>query len=111
MQIAQESQDGILILLPQGRLDAHTSGEFESFVLQAIDGGAKKLLIDATQLEYLSSAGLRALLAATKKMRTLAGTIALCSLQPQLKEIIEIAGFNSLIPVYADRPAALAAVA
>jgi len=111
MEIPLESEGDVTILCPAGRLDAHTSPEFERFVLETISGGSSKLLIDGAQLEYLSSAGLRALLAATKKIRSQNGNIGLCSLKPQLIEIIEIAGFNSLIPVYPDRQSALAALA
>lgn len=111
MEIPLETQGNITILSPSGRLDAHSSPEFEKFVLEKIEAGTAKLLIDGANLDYLSSAGLRALLAATKKVRSLNGNIGLCSLKPQLNEIIEIAGFNSLIPIYPDRESALAALA
>jgi len=111
MEITLETNGAVTVLLPNGRLDAHTAPEFENFVLEKIEGGAHKLLIDADGLDYLSSAGLRALLSATKKIRSLQGNLALCSLKPQLAEIIQIAGFDTLIPIYPDREAALAAVA
>jgi len=109
MDIAFSPVDGVILVSPTGRLDAHSAADFEARLGAEIDGGAKQLVIDGTGLEYLSSAGLRALLGITKKIRTSGGTIALCHLQPQLVEIMEIAGFNSLIPTYPDQAAAVAA--
>jgi len=111
MQLSQETAQNVTIITPEGRLDAQTAAAFEAQALAIVTEGAHRLLIDGTKLDYMSSAGLRALLAVTKKVRSLSGSIGLCHLQPQLKEIIEIAGFQSLIPVYPDRTTAVAGLA
>jgi len=57
------------------------------------------LLFNLGELEYLSSAGLRVLLSAAKEMRRRDGKIVLCALNEFVKEIFEVSGFQSLIPI------------
>jgi anti-sigma B factor antagonist len=92
-----------------GRLDTATCGQLDAFLARAIEGGAHKLVFDLAQLEYLSSAGLRTLLATAKRLRPLGGRVAVCSLTPAVQDVFRIAGFGSLMPVVADVEAALTA--
>lgn len=83
----------------EGRLDAVTSKEFEDRVVQAIDQGEKHLLFDFASLDYISSAGLRALLTAKKKLGGSGGKIVLAGLKKTVHEVIEIAGFTPLFVI------------
>ncbi|MGD8261784.1 MAG: STAS domain-containing protein, partial [Desulfobacterales bacterium] len=62
-------------------------------------GDTNKLLFDLGALEYLSSAGLRVLLTAAKEIKRRDGKIVLCALNEFVKEIFEVSGFQSLIPI------------
>ena len=62
-------------------------------------GQTSRVLFDLSSLEYLSSAGLRVLLGAAKEMRRKDGKIVLCALNEFVKEIFEVSGFQSLIPI------------
>ncbi len=62
-------------------------------------GQTTRLLFNLGALEYLSSAGLRVLLSAAKEIRRREGKIVLCSLNEFVKEIFEVSGFQSLIPI------------
>jgi anti-anti-sigma factor len=68
-------------------------------VKEALKGQTTRLLFDLSALEYLSSAGLRVLLTAAKEMRRKDGKLVLCSLNEFVKEIFEVSGFQSLIPI------------
>jgi anti-anti-sigma factor len=91
-----------------GRLDSATGPTFEKDLLGRIDGGGRRLLLDFTELQYISSAGLRIVLLAAKKMKSAGGRLALCSLNPQIAEVFAISGFTNILDIHPSRDAALA---
>jgi anti-anti-sigma factor len=99
MEITQKEENGIIFISIKGRLDADSSPEAERVVKEALSEQVTRVLFNLDALEYLSSAGLRVLLSAAKEMRRRDGKIALCSLNEFVKEIFEVSGFQSLIPI------------
>ena len=99
MEISQKEENGIVFIAIKGRLDADSSPEAEQVVKDVLKGQTSRLLFDLGNLEYLSSAGLRVLLSAAKEMRRKEGKIVLCALNEFVKEIFEVSGFQSLIPI------------
>ena len=99
MEITQKEENGILFFTIIGRLDADSSPEAERVVKDALKGQTTRVLFNLAALEYLSSAGLRVLLGAAKEMRRKDGKIVLCALNEFVKEIFEVSGFQSLIPI------------
>lgn len=110
MEITQEKQDSINVLGLQGRLDAATSGSLDEKLTALVDAGEAKVLVDCRELDYISSAGLRVLLAAAKQFKKLEGSIALSTLNPNVKQVFEISGFTSIFPIYATREEAVQAL-
>ncbi len=92
--------DDIQVVRPQGRLDSATSPTFEKSLIGTIDGGARRLVLDFSELQYISSAGLRIVLLAAKRMKSSGGRLALCSLSRQISEVFEISGFSSILDIY-----------
>lgn len=92
-----------------GRLDdrSHLEAERELLALVA-SAGRPYLVLDCARLEYLSSAGLRALISAFKRMKARGGAIALCEMRPDVREIIEISGLRAVFTLHATRAEALA---
>jgi anti-sigma B factor antagonist len=99
MEVIEKKQNGICILGLLGRLDSNTSPEFEKKIFEVIEDGTKSLIVDFESLDYISSAGLRVLLKATKELKRSDGKIVLCSMKEYIKEVFEIAGFVSLFPI------------
>jgi anti-anti-sigma factor len=99
MEIIQKEENGIVSIAIKGRLDADSSPEAEKIVKDAIKDQTTRILFNLASLEYLSSAGLRVLLGAAKEMRRKDGKIVLCALNEFVKEIFEVSGFQSLIPI------------
>jgi anti-anti-sigma factor len=100
--------DDICEMRPQGRIDSATGPAFEKDVLRQIDDGQRRLLLDFAELQYISSAGLRIVLLAAKRMKAAGGKLALCSLNPQIAEVFEISGFSRILDIHPSRDAALA---
>jgi anti-sigma B factor antagonist len=99
MDITELKQGNISTFKIQGRLDSNTSQTFEKRLLDAISEGIKYVIIDFKDLDYISSAGLRVILKATKTLKREDGKIMLCSMQDYVKEVFEIAGFDSFLPI------------
>jgi anti-anti-sigma factor len=100
------SPDYTLVIL-EGRVDTTNAGEFEKSILEVIETGCTKLILDCSGLNYISSSGLRIFLVVQKKMTAVKGKFNLCSLQPSIKEIFDISGFSSIFSVFADQETAI----
>ena len=99
MEINSNEKNGIVSISIKGRLEADSSPEAEKVVREVLRGPTTRLLFNLSGLEYLSSAGLRVVLTAAKEMKRRDGKIVLCSLNEFVKEIFEVSGFQSLIPI------------
>jgi len=99
MEITHKEENGIVSITISGRLDADSSLEAEKVVNEALEGQTKQVLFNLASLEYLSSAGLRVLLSTAKEMRRRNGKLVLCSLNEFVKELFDVSGFQSLIPI------------
>jgi len=97
MEITEEQRGEILILRIIGKLDSSTSKDLEEKILSLIASSQGKLVIDLSQLDYVSSAGLRIFLLAAKRMDNAKGKMILCSLKDAVKQVFDIAGFSSLL--------------
>lgn len=107
MKVVPYHEKGFLILQVEGRLDIATSPEFEKECATFMEQGQQKIILDFAKLEYISSAGLRSILAIAKKLKSGGGTLALCSLTGLVKEVFDLSGFDNFLPVYLGREQAL----
>jgi serine/threonine-protein kinase RsbW len=105
--IMSDVQSSVL-LAPSGRLDANTSAEFEKEVMQHLSLSPRGMVMDFSGLRYVSSAGLRVVLLAAKKLKSAGGTFVLCGLSAPIEEVFKISGFLSILTVEPDRDAAMA---
>ena len=102
MEITERKVKDVCIVGTIGKLDAGGAEVFAQRLHQLIDGGERRLIIDGDKLEYIGSAGLMVLMVAAKRLKTLDGRIVLSSLRPHIVEIVEIAGFKSIFPIYGN---------
>lgn len=98
LKIEKQKSGTELTLILKGRLDTNTSKELEVTLRQAIDG-IEKLIFDFTELEYLSSAGLRVLLTAQKVMTRQKGDMIIHNINDVVKEVFEVTGFDDIFCV------------
>lgn len=109
MNISITESGDVRILSFQGNLDTNTSPEAESQINGLIDGGAQKLLVNFENLDYISSAGLRVLLATAKKLKGSGGDLKICCLNPTVQEVFDISGFVTILSVTSSEEEALSA--
>jgi anti-anti-sigma factor len=110
MHIGEERVGGALVIAPEGRVDSDSSTELERLVVSRIDAGDKRLVLDLSSVEYISSAGLRVLLMAAKRLKGPPAALVLCGMGPSVRTVLELAGFLPLFAVEAGREQALARV-
>jgi anti-anti-sigma factor len=106
MEIREETRDGVLVMAPMGRLDSNTSGALEQALRDRLDGH-RRLVIDLGAVDYISSAGLRVLLVAAKRLRDGEGALVLCSLAESVRQVFEFAGFLRIFTIAASTEEAL----
>lgn len=107
MEITEETRGTARLFHLQGRLDSNTSPALEERLAQALSNGTRSVVIDFKQLDYISSAGLRVILKTAKTLKRENGKLLLCCMQDYVKEVFEIAGFDSFLPILASREEAL----
>ncbi len=96
MPIEQQQEHGIPVLAPVGRLDTNTAPEFEATLLATLSE-IERVIVDFSQLEYISSAGLRVVLMGAKRARQAGGALVLCGLAPNIRDIFAVSGFLKLL--------------
>jgi anti-sigma B factor antagonist len=109
MNITTREQDGITIVDLAGRLDTNTAPHAEEALSAILETGASKLLLNFEKLDFVSSAGLRIVLATAKKMKSTKGELQMCALNEIVAEVFEISGFAMLFKIHATADDALAA--
>ena len=100
-------QGPALVIAPQGRLDSTTAPAFEKQLLEHL-AGQSNLILDFSALDFISSAGLRVLLMAAKRIGKDNGRFLLCEVSQPVREVLEISGFLGMIEVVGSRDEALA---
>jgi len=109
VEIGEKQQGKVSVLMPVGRLDNETSPAFQVKLLYAVAAGGA-VLVDLSRVEYVSSAGLRAFMMASKRSKALNGRIAVAALAPMVKEIFSISRFSLIVEVFDTVAAATAAL-
>ena len=110
MEIQKKKEKETVVVSVKGRLDAVSSPEFEKELAALMAEGESIFILDFGSLDYISSAGLRSILAATKKLKEKKGKLLLASLKEVVKEVFDISGFSAIIPIHDTVEAALAEV-
>ena len=107
VQIHTNKEGNGTVVQLQGKVDATSAPSVEQALVGVIDQGEKRLVLDCAGLDFISSAGLRSLLLAVKKMKAAGGGISLAALQPNVKEVFDISGFSALFTIHGSRADAL----
>ncbi len=97
MNIEKKLEGPVLTIALEGRLDTTTSPDLEETLAASLDG-VTALVFDFTQLDYLSSAGLRVLLSAQKRMNR-QGSMKLVHVNDAVKEVFDITGFADFLTI------------
>jgi len=99
--------DGVAVMRPEGFINAHTVRMFEDALEKLVSAGSFTILLDCKGLNYISSAGLGAIMGLIETVRENGGDILLCNLQDNVYAIFDTLGFTQLYRVFPTEVEAL----
>jgi anti-anti-sigma factor len=100
----------VVIVMPDEQLDTNTSPQAEEMLMEHVDAGETRIVIDFSKTDYISSAGLRVILKTALQIQDKGGGFALCNGNEQIVEVLEISGFFDIVKYFPSLEAAVAAV-
>ncbi len=107
MELREERLDAVTALLVKGRIDHATAATFGERLESFVAAPASRLVVDFGELEYISSAGFRALLVAAKRAEGVGGRLILCSLSDKVHQLFDLGGFLELFSIASSREEAI----
>ena len=110
MDIQTSTQDGVTIIKLSGSLDGGTVNDAQEKIMPVLSATNMSMVLDLKDCGYVSSAGLRLLLMAAKQISSQGGTLVLAGLSDEIKDVMEMTGFNNFFKTFGDASAAIAAV-
>jgi len=108
MEITTQEYKHCDLIKVKGRIDSATAPEFSKALEKATEAGHFKIAVDMSELEYMSSAGFRALLATQRNCKRYnRGELVLVTVPDRIREALELAGFTELFKTFDDSIAAV----
>jgi anti-sigma B factor antagonist len=108
MVLSEEAVGDIIVVVIDGRLDTHTADRFCARLAELLRSGPPCVMIEASRLSYVSSAGFRALLITAKLAAEMGSRLAVCGLTAPIRRVVELGGFHEVIETFASREEAMA---
>jgi anti-anti-sigma factor len=104
MEVKAETMNRCELITVVGRVDSSTAPELEQILLGLIQTGQKNIVVNMRDTEFISSAGLKALLSALMRVRKKRppGDVVISEIQPELRESFDLVGFDRLFNFYDD---------
>jgi len=107
MDISDKIIGQICVLKVSGRIDSSSSPELEKKINKLISQGEKNILLNFSNLEYISSAGLRVLLVSAKKLKSVNGKFMICCIKGMVKDVFVMSGFIDILTIFKNEEEAL----
>ena len=111
MAIDDLPHGGPVLVRVEHRLDSSNAHAFHEELESATDTARRAVVVDMDGLAYISSAGLRVIMQAVRKMQRQGGSLALCSLSHDVRVVFETSGFDQLVDIHPSRAEAVSAIA
>ena len=108
MEVATQQLKHCELIAVKGRVDSSTAPQFSKALEKANEAGYFKIVVDMTQVEYMSSAGFRALIASQRNCKRYnRGELVLVAVPDRIREALELAGFTELFKTFDDSTSAV----
>ena len=110
MEMQSSKEINATVVSVKGRMDAITAPQFEKALNGLIDAGETRFVVELAGLDYISSAGLRGILAIAKLLKGKGGLICFAKVEGTVKEVFDISGFGSIFRMHDSVAGALSAL-
>jgi anti-anti-sigma factor len=111
MDLRTRTENNAIVITISGRLDAVTAPEYEKSIRVLIGGGNNFFVVDFELLDYISSAGLRALLLMAKLLKEKGGKVCFANVKGNVRSVFDMSGFSALFKIENSVAEALLALA
>ena len=108
LRLEKTKEDLTDILSLDGEVDASNSVILDEAIQELVQNGSRAILIDGSNLEYISSAGLGVFMSYLEEFQEKEISLKIAGLSPKVVEVLRILGLDKLIPIYPDKTEALA---
>ena len=108
MDISTEELKSVSVMAVSGRVDSATAPDLENALKKLVETEKTQIVLDLKSVEYMSSAGLRAMVSTLKAVKRLNGYLRLASPSPRVEEVLRLAGLTSIFSIFASRDEAVA---
>jgi anti-anti-sigma factor len=109
MEITTKEVSGINVVYLRGDINSATSGQVMDSLVNLAQSGVKNILLNLKDVEFISSAGLRSILVASKLLKNADGELRICNTNELVAKVLETSGFTSLVRIHSDESTAIAA--
>lgn len=99
MKIEMERKERCTLVAVSGRLDVTSAKDFQETCVQLADKGDTNMVVDLAGLEYISSAGLRAILFLAKTLKDKGGELRFCGLAGMIEDVFRVSGFHTMFTI------------
>ena len=99
MDISTQEVKRVSVMTVKGRVDS-TAPDLENALKQLVEGDKTQIVLDLKDVEYMSSAGLRAMVSTLKSVKRINGDLRLCAPSPRVYEVLRLAGLTSIFNIY-----------
>lgn len=110
MDLQTRIENNAIVVTINGRLDAVTAPEYGKRIRELVDGGNTNFVVDFEQLDYISSAGLRALLLMAKLLKEKDGRMCFANVKGNVRSVFDMSGFFSIFKAEDSVAAALSVI-
>ena len=107
LNISVETLKRVAVVTVDGRIDSTNAGQLDNTLKQLLDDGQNNLVIKLSDVEYMSSAGLRAIVAALREAKKKRGDVRIAEPSERVTEVFSLAGLTALFETYDDLTAAV----
>ena len=108
MEIATQEFSRVAVMAVTGRVDSATAPELESKLRELVDSDKNQIVLDLKEVEYMSSAGLRAMVSTLKAVKRVNGDLRIASPSPRVEEVLRLAGLTSIFSIHSTQEEAVA---
>ena len=107
MEITTTEVSNVTVVTVAGRVDSATAPELENALKQLVDGSQNRLVLDLAGVDYMSSAGLRAMVSTLKSVKRNNGDLRLANPSSRVGEVLRLAGLTSIFSIYSSQSEAV----
>ena len=107
MDISTQDYDKVAVMAVAGRVDSATAPELENELKNFVEADKTQIVLDLKDVEYMSSAGLRAMVSTLKAVKRVNGDLRLASPSPRVEEVLRLAGLTSIFSSHPSRDEAI----